>query len=306
MIVNIDYDYVRGISGQRLSDQCSMIISNGHYIDCDGVTRETISNAINGFGSKTQKDMFRCYKGFDITQEFRMYLTTIDVKEFALSLEPLLQEPSELLVENSVYEWEVYKYLPEVYKHDPQFKNLFALLSKSISDKRLTCLHGGGHTQYGQIIEQKNRERYRGVYKWKCCAIFDRDTEDDASFDIQKNHHFVFFCGKNYDAVSMDDVYSLSQRDGWIWHMWYKRAIENYFPKERYEELGIPVGDDGISDYTNIGSDYKSCGYKKDLLPKLAKGMSRTMYEQNLKRFVVNGVGMSEMQLLLLKIVKIV
>lgn len=149
MIVNIDYNYVCSISRQMLSDKCAVIMSNGHYINCDGTTREVISKAVNEYGSQTQKDLFRCYKGFDITREFRTYLTTVNIKDFENVLTPLLQDPSELLIENSVYEWGVYKCLPEVYKHDPQFKNLFALLSKAIKEHRLTYSHGGGHTQYG-------------------------------------------------------------------------------------------------------------------------------------------------------------
>lgn len=306
MIVNIDYNYVCSISGQRLSDQCSIIVSNGHYINCNGTTREFISKAVNEFGSYTQKNLFRCYKGFDITREFRTYLTTVNIEDLGDALTPLLQEPSELLIENSVYEWEVYKCLPEVYKHDPQFKNLFALLSKAIKNHRLTFLHGGGHTQYGQLIEQKNQYQHKGVYKLKCCAIFDRDTENDSSFDKNKNNHFEFFCNKNHQTMTHDDIYSLNQANGWTWHMWYKRAIENYFPKERYEEIGVSIGENELSDYVDIGKEYKPHGYDKKLLPKLAEEMSRSMYERNLKRFNVNNVNMSEIQLLLLKFVKLV
>lgn len=304
MIVNINHNYVCSISGQKLSDQCSAIICNEHFISCDVETRNIIADAIKEYGSKTQQDMFLCYKGFDITREVRTYLTTVDIEQYKSTLAPLLEMPSELLIENGVYEWEVYKCLPEVYKHDPRFKNLFALLSKAIKNHRLTFLHGGGHTQYGQIIEQKNQYQYNGVYKLKCCAIFDRDTENDSSFDVQKNNHFKFFCNKNHQTMIHDDIYCLNQANGWTWHMWYKRAIENYFPKERYEEIGVSIGDDELSDYVNIGEKYKR--YDKKMLPRLAEEMSRSMYERNLKRFNVNDVNMSEIQLLLLKFVKLV
>lgn len=306
MIVNIDYNYVCGISGQRLSDQCSAIIRNEHFISCDGITRKTIADAIKEYGSKSQQDMFHCYKGFDITREVRTYLTTVDIEQYKSVLEPLFEKPSELLIENSVYEWKVYKCLPEVYKHDPQFKNLFVLLSKAIKNHRLTFSHGGGHTQYGQLIEQKNQYQYKGVYKLKCCAIFDRDTENDTSFDENKNNHFKFFCNKNHQTMTHDDIYCLNQANGWTWHMWYKRAIENYFPKERYEEIGLPIGEDELSDYVDIGKKYKQHGYDKKLLPKLSEEMSRAMYDRNLKRFNVNNVNMSEIQLLLLKFVKLI
>lgn len=306
MIVNIDHNYACSATEHILSDQCAMIISNGHYINCTPETRNVITKAINTHGSASQKQLFRLYKGFDITEELRKYLTTIDINHYHTVLKPLLESPSEVLIENSMYEWEVYKFLPDVYKHDPQFKNIFALISRAIKDRRLTYLHGGGHTQYGQIIEQKDHELYKGVYKMKCCAIFDRDTDDETYYDTNKNHHFKFFCKKDSQTISDNDIYSLNQTDGWIWHMWYKRAIENYFPKERYEKLSVSIDEDEISDYVNVGKKYTPKGYSKEMVPQLAKEMSRTMYESGLKHFIVNGIDMSEMQLLLLKFAKIV
>ena len=132
------------------------------------------------------------------------------------------------------------------------------------------------------------------------------DTDDNTYYDSQKNHHFKFFSQKDSQTISDNEIYNLNQTNGWIWHMWYKRAIENYFPKERYEKLSVSIDEDEISDYENIGQKYKSKGYKKEMVPKLAKDMSRTMYERGLKHFTVNGIDMSEMQLLLLKFAKIV
>lgn len=306
MIINIDHTYACSVTEPIFSDQCAIIISNGHYISCTHETRDVITKAINTHGSSSQKQLFRFYKGFDITEELRKYLTTIDINHYKTVLKPLLESPSELLIENSIYEWEVYKYLPEVYKHDPQFKNIYALVSKAIKDRKLTYMNGGGHTQYVPIIEQKDNELYKGVYKMKCCAIFDRDTDDNTYYDSQKNHHFKFFSQKDSQTISDNEIYNLNQTNGWIWHMWYKRAIENYFPKERYEKLSVSIDEDEISDYENIGQKYKSKGYKKEMVPKLAKDMSRTMYERGLKHFTVNGIDMSEMQLLLLKFAKIV
>ena len=98
MIVNINYDYACSISGQRLSDQCSVIIKNGHFISCDSVTRGIIADAIKECGSKSQQDVFHCYKGFDITREIRTYLATVDIEQYKSVLEPVFEMPSELLI----------------------------------------------------------------------------------------------------------------------------------------------------------------------------------------------------------------
>jgi hypothetical protein len=90
--------------------------------------------------------------------------------------------------------------------------------------------------------------------------------------------------------------------------MWYKRSIENYFPNEAYEYLGLNT--DSITD-TTAERDYlniEEClrGYKKHKLPLLTCAMSRKKYEDNLKHFNVNGEDLSEIQLFLLKLVRII
>lgn len=307
MIVRINYNYAESISKQELSDKCALIMRYNHYISCDGRTRMNIYNAIKECGSKSQYSLMLRYKGFDITQECHTYLQTIDLSVYSQDLQKLLLLPSEILIENALYEWDLYKLLPEIYKHDPQFKNMFALLSKAMKYNRIVPYHGGGFNQYHLLLQQKNSSSYANVYQMKCCAIFDRDTNDAATFSEKKNSLFHFLCGKKADQMSDTDVYTLKQPGGWTWHMWYKRAVENYFPKEKYLELGVNVDEAESStngyDYYNIGNIH---GYKKDMVPDLSHRMSRADFEKKVKHFNVYGVQMSEIQLLLLKFVKLV
>lgn len=242
-----------------------------------------------------------------ITQECRLYLMTIDLSAYSQDLQKLIELPSELLVENALFEWDFYKLLPEIYKHDPQFKNMFSLLSKAIKHHRIVPLHGGGFNQYNLLLQQKNSSSYANVFQKKCCAIFDRDTDDALTFSTKKNSLFQFLCGKQAEQMNDSDVYTLKQPGGWTWHMWYKRAIENYFPEEKYTELGVNVDEAVHSpykyDYFNIG---KIHGYKKSMVPDLSHRMSRADFEKVVKHFIVDGVQMSEIQLLLLKFVKLV
>ena len=307
MIVSISYNYAESISKQDLSDKCALIMCYGHYISCDSRTRLIICNAIKHYCSKTQAGLMLKYKGFDITKECRTYLSTIDLSVYSQNLQRLIVLPSEILIENAMYEWDLYKLLPEIYKHDPQFKNMFALLSKAMKYSHIVPYHGGGFNQYHLLLKQKDSSSYAYVYRLKCCAIFDRDTDDAVSFSPKKNSLFNFLCGKNAEQMNDTDVYTLTQPGGWTWHMWYKRAVENYFPKEKYLELGVNVDEAESSaygyDYYNIGNIH---GYKKNMVPNLSCRMSRADFEKKAKHFNVNGVQMSEIQLLLLKFVKLV
>lgn len=62
---------------------------------------------------------------------------------------------------------------------------------------------------------------------------------------------------------------------------------------------------------TGVDRDYlkiseKIAGYSKDKLPSLTSKMSRKKYESGLKHFYVNGEDLSELQLFLLKLVRII
>jgi hypothetical protein len=89
--------------------------------------------------------------------------------------------------------------------------------------------------------------------------------------------------------------------------MWYKRSIENYFPNASYEAIGVNVAQLPVDrvdrDYYNFS---QVNGYKKSHLSSLTYGMKRTDYEKELETFTVNGEQMTELQLLLLKLVKII
>jgi hypothetical protein len=84
----------------------------------------------------------------------------------------------------------------------------------------------------------------------------------------------------------------------------------NYFPDSSYvtcsyNPIVIWPADPTDRNYKKIVDKGKGRFHKEDL-PKLANSMSRYDYENGLQHFIVNGQDMSELQLFLLKIVKII
>lgn len=310
MIFHIEKAFIDKVTDEQLADICCSMVQGRQYVDCSQEIQDRIIRAIEKHGSTLQKELFRKFKGFDVTGELRRYLTTYPLNQHTslAALEIILRKPSRLLVENAPYEWEVYKRIIGTYKSDRKFKNLFLLLEQAKSIKMLTCLHGGGYTTYPALLRQQNKDEYRDVCRYKICVLFDRDTDNEHSFDGNKNALFQFLCGKKSNEVTDNDIYVLSQSP-YIWHMWYKRAIENYFPGKQYSAHGI---DTSLFPASALEQDYfkieagSASGYDKNKLPKLAEKMSRADYEVNLKRFGVNGDELSEMQLFLLKLVKII
>lgn len=311
MIFKFDSSFIETMTEQELSDICSLMIDKKQYMDCNESVRTSIRQAIENHGSSTQKELFYKYKGFDITNELRNYLRTIILDNTTLTLKELkllLSQPSRLLVENGPYEWGIYQSMMGTYKNDRKFKNLFQLLEKAKHEQRITEFHAGGYTTFPSIIEHQNRTNYENIAQYKFCAVFDRDTENERTYDRQKNALFRFFCQKDYTSIAETDIYTLIQT-GYIWHMWYKRTIENYFPNQQYEKSDINTSKFPAApldrDYFKIDSNTAD-GYNKEKLPSLAEGMNRNDYETGLKQFIINGNDISEIQLFLLKLVKII
>lgn len=316
MIFEIDSNYAKSIQGAALSDLCCKMMEYGHYIDCDGRTFALITQSIRDNASTTQLDCFKKFKGFSLsgclTRELRTYLTTINVDGNAYSLDDLeriICKESCVLLENGPYEWEVYKTMMSVYQRDRQYGNLFQLLVLARNKGFLVSLNCGGYGMVKPMIEQQEKGAYENVFSEKSCIVFDRDTDDEVSFDSNKNALFQLFCNKKSDAVTDQDVYTLVQSP-YHWHMWYKREIENYLTDNHFKEIGVDTSNFPSNlqqrDYFKITPENAS-GYNKAKLPLIAKKMSKADYDSmGIKSFFINGVNMSEIQLFLLKLVKII
>ena len=91
--------------------------------------------------------------------------------------------------------------------------------------------------------------------------------------------------------------------------MWKKRAIENYFPPEAYENIGLNA--DQYKSHNIPERYYKKVDdeinqYNKKDLENVAASMSRNDYETISDKFMIDGVEISEIRLFLLKMAKVV
>ena len=311
MIVNIDYEFLQECDDAWLSSICCKIISNGHYIKCDSRTRISIFDTVLIHGSSLEKELIKETRAFDYTGEQLKYLTVLNLNDFSpKQSEVLFCNRSLLLVENSIYEWDVYKHMADSYKRDRSHPNLMRQLLSAMQKGRLSFLHCGGWTQCAQIIEQQENDIYVGLGKYKLCALMDSDCLSAEQIPNDKHKVYSYLCGqsdKRFTSYNIDKIYTLHQSP-YIWHMWYKRAIENYFPNSAYETLGLDTSllpiESQYRDYADIESSVR--GYAKSDLPTLSSVMSRKDYERGLKHFCVDGEDLSEIQLFLLKLVRII
>lgn len=309
MIFKISEPFAKACPAPDLSEVCCLIIKNRHFLVVNSHVRQLIRASIVQHGSTKQKQLFKEYHGFNPTLELRNYLTTINVDEvFPLSdLYYLATEAALLVVENSHNEWKIYKELTAYYAKQSEFSNLFELLRIAQEKKLIDALHAGGWSSIKDVVEDHAYIVDSGnLADKKLVSLFDRDTNDANSYDGNKNALFKFFNhGIDYLHIQESDVYSLSQTPK-IWHMWCKRAIENYFPDLQYETCGIDISDLQACDDRDYYKfeDNHPRGYKKAILSDLTNNLDLSEFNAGQKRFRINGKDMSEFELFLLKMVR--
>ena len=288
---------------------------NHHLIDC--ADRSVRDEIMKPFGLMSPDDSIVRKGLFDISQKKKKYLTTIDVSNYNMDQLILLAgEKARLMIENGPYEWPIYKEIARAYRKDPHFFNVAKWIYEAIKKHELYCLHGGGVNTFDALIGLEEDEVYTGgTFAKKHVVIFDRDTNSPNQYDSNQNALFRRFCNKNSNALVDSDIYAFNQGN-YIWHVWYKRAIENYFSNERFN--GLRVGTNRVPvnqyarDYCKMDSKDQGCldNYSKRTMAQIAKDISWQEFENNLHEFEISigneSFRVSEFQLLLLKIAKII
>lgn len=317
MIVKVDGEYLA--ENDDIIDHVRLLVTlleNCHYIDVEGDDFPQLEAMMEKYAGKMGYELFEGSRELlSCTGRIRDYITTVNLSELTpADIITLLLKPSELLVENSSNEWPVYMRIIKKYQKEPTFGGVIKYIYRRTVQYHLVPANAGGINNIPAIIELKDNGEYRGNYRKKVCVIFDRDTDDDQHYSSNHNRLFELFAGtgKNHSNMVDADIYKLNFSNGYIWHMWYKRAIENYFPARIYAELGmntetLPDEQDAY-DYYQFKEPkpiVEGC-FRKTMVKELGNGMSIQDYRNTTKSFEVDGGEYDEMLLLMLKIAKIV
>lgn len=305
MIVQISYDYAVHCSKTILTDACDNIVKYGHYISCDDKTQKYLTDVVSENGSKALRNAMR--ESTDLfdsrTALQKKYMRTINLNDDLIGA---LDKPSVAILENAPYEWSVYQKMAESYKHDSRFGSLFRQLVDYMGCGCLTFYNGGGCGQHDQhILQHEKNKGYKNVGELKLFCLLDSDCLIEGDYPTEKTKVCNFLCGTVDQPIENLPIYTL-QQPKYTWHMWYKRAIENYFPNNAYQGAAMDTSclphERELRDYTKIDKKIVK-GYAKDKLQELPNQMSRSDYETGLKHFIIHGEDYSEIQLFLLKLV---
>ena len=309
MIVEISQEYLNDGNPVDKAIMIGNILEHCHYIKPIAGIIDNIWNLVNQYGTPHIRETFELYSEYlSLPEEMEKHLTTITLTDFTVENQrAILFKPSELMLENAPYEWNIYRNLINAYTEHRKFGNVFKYLKQKVENCCLVPENAGGFGNMKKMTILKNTGEYHHQYRKKVCLVFDRDTDDDVTYDHEKKNLFVLLAKKDHTQMGEDDINKLTYDGAYIWHMLWKREIENYFPIDKYEEQGVDVTAARACDnYSYYKFKNGEKGYDKKMMEHISDGMTMQDFENSCRTFIFYNSTYSEFCLLLLKIAKIV
>ena len=173
-----------------------------------------------------------------ITSLHRQHLTsfTIGVDSSLGEVHPkdayqIISERSKVIVENEINDWNFIKGICQKYSSGKiKRRSIYQLVDYAIKSETLESHHSGGTGEIVKISEKWiNSNRYRNIFKYKLMAIFDSDRSSENNYITPNKSQIEFFKQRDIAVLQSRD-YEYEHSDKLIWHILYKRKIENYVP----------------------------------------------------------------------------
>lgn len=156
----------------------------------------------------------------------------------------ILQERSKIILENLINDWNFLRGVCDKYTAHSKRKNIYLLIQKAITNQWLEADTGGGQGELKKVIELRiNSPQYRQIEKYKLMCLFDSDrvSGNTNQLDNTKIKLISFLKTGNEDnlrnIVFTDCNYQ--DTDLIIWHILYKKKLENYIPLKIILEGGV-------------------------------------------------------------------
>ncbi len=260
------------------------------------------------------------------TDKESKYLTKLNIGFNESEISPeiafkILNYPSKIIVENATNDWKFIKGIIAKYAKHKERRSIYLRIQKALESLYLEAEQSGGKGQIISRFEDLKENRYKDIHQYKLMTLFDSDRNNNISLNHEQKSIIEYFKGKevNYkDAVYEDS-------DLIIWHMFYKRELENYVPVdilinklpltlEEKTDLTSKTSEElDFMDYERYLKSNKSIDVKNDFPEAFLKEWTRDKIEDRCRDHKVsvetpNGtlIEVSEIEQILLKIAKII
>lgn len=144
----------------------------------------------------------------------------------------IITERSKIIVENGINDWKFITGICQKYSGGRgDRRTIYKLINQAIKDEIIGSENCGGIGEIRKVTEKYiNSEIYKNIYTYKLMAIFDSDKQS-ASDSTPNKSVIEYLKKKEIDTLQASD-YKYETTDLIVWHILYKRKIENYISLE--------------------------------------------------------------------------
>lgn len=167
-----------------------------------------------------------------VTKEQNAYLQKITVGIEAGDVHPetaynIIQMESRVILENGVNDIKFIKGIAQKFINHPTRKSVYGLIVKFLDRNYVVAENAGGKGQIRNRITDLISNRYKASFKFRLMTIFDSDRDNDTYIEDESAKIIKYL--KSTGAIKITDDYN-ENTDLIVWHMLYKREMENYIP----------------------------------------------------------------------------
>ena len=330
----------------KLADILVKLIENKHFIETTSINGIFYTNGKYSFNksdlavthlSAIKKRQLEEYlnsiigKSAYITRLHKQFLTSVIIGESTNEIHPndalkLISERSKIILENGINDWDFIRGVCDKYTSHRKRASIYNLIKQSINNEDLVPDHAGGVGGFvARINYWRETKRCGDIYKYKIIAVFDSDKPTPTDYS-KSNPGLLKFLKCKVPLTGIPTEYIYEKQDKVIWHMLYKKKLENYVPLSVLKSNIATLTATQISDLDskteieidfieynegNIGISEKKI---KDQFPKMfltnfsLNELEKRCEHHKVRIEVSNGVfeEVTEMEEILLKIGKII
>ena len=140
----------------------------------------------------------------------------------------IITERSKVILENGINDWKFIQGICQKYSSGRTTRqSIYQLVNQAIKDGIIESENCGGVGEITKVTQRwVDDSRYKNIFQYKLMAIFDSDREEANELTRHKSKIEYF---KRIKISNIDDC-NYESIDLIVWHMLYKRKIENYVP----------------------------------------------------------------------------
>lgn len=220
-----------------------------------------------------------------ITDIKKFYLSTITIGDGADEVNPkeaikILNEKSFVVIENHLNDWNFINGIIKNYANYSGKKNIYRIINKSVEDNYLQPRGFGGGGEIKKNLENLTTTSYNGIYRYKIATLFDSDrNEINEKINNTIFYLLTFLKGRDFDPTDISEL-TYSPDDVMLWHMLYKREIENYIPLELLYSSFPAISSAKQTELNNLDKDQLDF-YNFDFCPEVTKNEASKIFLNN-------------------------